>query len=714
MNPMPIATRVSRFVVLLAFVASSSAGRPASAGTTTYPYFDPNPPFETVSNWDATAGIAAGDAVILASGATYTSSNNPITNNGQLQFAVSGNTNFNNLYEFNLGMTGTGNVRVNAGWVYFTGANAYTGGTVIDQASLYGTPTSLKGNFVNQGTLGIYGDVSGTFTGNVSGDGSFYKYGTGTVTMAGSYTPSQFSTLYVEQGVLRGTTANLRGEIRMNGGTVTFNQTTSGTFDGRFFDPGQQASLGNVVKTGAADMTWTANNKSSFVGNTLQIQQGRLIGPAQSMDINGTTTISSGAEMRIDEPVGAFVYAMSTTIEGDGNVVKTGPGTVDMTQVQNDYSGDTTIAQGKIQYAVGSLPQSATTGSFGRITMSGSGSANSAGIDIYTPGQVGVESEYSGVMSGAGSVTVIGNSALLLTGNNTYTGGTYVESGRVVGTTQTMPGPITLLGDGAEICDVEYRQNTNATVSYAISGTGVLYKTGTGSLTLTGSSNLAGAVYARGGRLVVNNSMPNIARTVVEQGATLMGSGTLGSNQQFFIGLEVLDGVLSPGNSPGVLTTNDLDLSGDSTTIWELVTNTAAAGARGTSFDGINLSNGNLTIDQGADLNLVFNAVGSSVNWFNGLWDANQSWVLIDNVVQPTIQEAGVFTTINVSLDAVGGDLATLRPGAAFTTSLSNGDIVINYAAAALVPEPSSVALAITGLVGAAWFLGRRRRPRDT
>jgi len=710
---MPITTRVARFLVLLAFVASAIVGHPASAETTTYPYFDPNPPFETVSNWDATAGIGAGDTVILASGATYTSSNNPITNNGGLQFDVSANSNFNNMYEFNLGMTGTGNVRVNAGYVYLTGANTYTGGTVIDQAFLFGTPSALRGNFVNQGTLGIYGDVSGTFTGNVSGDGSFYKYGTGTATMAGSYTPSQFSTLYVEQGVLRGTTANLRGEIRINGGTVTFDQTTSGTFDGRFFDPGQAAYLGNVVKTGAADMTWTANNKSAYTGNTLQIQQGRLIGPAQSMDINGTTTISAGAEMRIDEPVGAFVYAMSTTIEGDGNVVKTGPGTVDMTQVQNDYSGDTTIAQGKIQYAVGSLPQSATTGSFGRIIMSGSGSANSAGIDIYTPGQVGVESEYSGVMSGAGSVTVIGNSALLLTGNNTYTGGTYVESGRVVGTTQTMPGPITLLGDGAEICDVEYRQNTNATVSYAISGTGVVYKTGTGSLTLTGSSNLAGAVYARGGRLVVNNSMPNIARTVVEQGATLMGSGTLGSNQQFFIGLEVLDGVLSPGNSPGVLTTNDLDLSGDSTTIWELVTNTAAAGARGTSFDGINLSNGNLTIDQGADLNLVLNAAGSSVNWFNGLWDSNQSWVLIDNVVQPTIQEAGVFTTINVSLDAVGGDLATLRPGAAFTTSLSNGDIVINYAAAALVPEPSSVALAITGLVSAAWFLGRRRRQRD-
>ncbi len=704
---MLITRRVSFTIALLATLFGGLTIRPTSAETFNYPDYFADP---QVFEWDATAGIQAGDTVILASGATYTSSNNPITNNGSLQFAVSSNTNFNNLYEFTLGMTGTGNAQVNAGWVYFTGTNAYTGGTVIDQATLFGTPSSLKGNFVNQGTLGIYGDVSGTFTGNVSGDGSFYKYGTGTVTMGGSYTPGPFSTMYVNGGVLRGTTANLRGEIRIDTATVTFDQTTSGTFDGRFFDPATPATLGNVVKTGAADMTWTANNRSTYTGNTLQIQEGRLIGPAQSMDINGTTTISAGAEMRIDEPVGAFVYQMITTIEGDGSVYKTGPGTVDMTQVDNNYSTDTTIAQGKIQYQVSSLPQSSTTGSFGRMILSGSGAANTAGIDVYTGGQVGVELDYPGLISGAGSVTVLGNSSLLLTGANTYTGGTYVEYGQVIGNTQTMPGPITLLGDGVEICDVEYRQDANATVAYAISGTGVLYKTGTGSLTLTGSSNLAGAVYARGGRLVVNNAMPNIARTVVEYGGTLMGSGTIGSNQQFFVGIEVRDGVLSPGNSPGVITTNDLDLQSASTTIWELAANTASAGARGTSFDGINLTNGNLTIANGAQLSLVFNAAGSSVNWFNGLWDSNQSWVLIDGVVNPSLADP-IFAINTGLLDSVGGDLSLLRPGFAFTTSYdsTNGDILINYTAAALVPEPSAIALAVTGLAGVALAIARRR-----
>ena len=55
---------------------------------------------------------------------------------------------------------------------------------------------------------------------------------------------------------------------------------------------------------------------------------------------------------------------------------------------------------------------------------------------------------------------------------------------------------------------------------------------------------------------------------------------------------------------------------------------------KATVFDGINLTDGNLTIGQGVSLDLVFNSAGSNVNWHNTFWDANQSWVFIDNVVK--------------------------------------------------------------------------------
>ena len=196
----------------------------------------------------------------------------------------------------------------------------------------------------------------------------------------------------------------------------------------------------------------------------------------------------------------------------------------------------------------------------------------------------------------------------------------------------------------------------------------------------------------------------------MKNGATLGGSGTVGTAQQFFIGIEVEEGTLSPGNSAGIISTNDLTMLGSQTAIeWELMTNTAAAGDRGTQYDGIDLSNGNLTIGSGAALNLVFDATGSDVNWFLPLWDQNQSWTLIDNVVNPQLQDP-IFSTVTNSVDSVGRDLATFRPGAGFTAALSGGDVVINYTAAQLVPEPTS--LAALGLGSAALLAMLRRRAR--
>jgi autotransporter-associated beta strand protein len=685
--------------------------RPAAATTTTYPYTDPNPPFETVSNWDATTGIAGGDTIVLQNNSTYSSSVNPITNSGTLE--LNAGIAFNNPYEFSLGMTGTGGVLISGGFALLTGTNSYTGGTVIDGnggGTLIATTSSLNGFVNNTGILRFQQNFNGTFSGTLIGGGQLQRFGTGTVTLSGSIA-TPFET-YNDSfgGRLVGTTDTIKGVVRNDGANLEFAQNLDGTFQGDFGQSiyGNVGDTGNVYKTGTGALTLTGNNRFTIAGQSdMFIQAGRVQGPVESLDFNGTITISAGAELRIIQNA-EINNMLQSEITGAGNVYKTGTGTADLTQPSNSLSGTTTVAQGQMWFTYNSLP--AFSGTYSDIVLSGSGPANSAGITIYTGGSVGQEMDYSGYVSGPGSLTVAGiNGGLLMTGSSNYTGGTYVEVGRVIGNTQTMPGPITLLGDGAEICDVEYRQNTNATVAYAITGTGVVYKTGTGALTLTADTNLNGAVYARGGSLVINNSMPNIALTRVEQGGVLMGSGTIGSNQQFFVGIEVVDGILSPGNSPGILTTNDLDLSSDSTTIWELTANTASAGARGTSFDGVNLTNGNLTIDTGADLSLVFNAAGSNVSWFSTFWDANQSWVLIDNVANPTLQDPNAFTNIVVSLDSVGRDIATFRPGATFTTTVSGGDLVIGYTAAALVPEPATLSLVAFGGLGC-WIAVRRRR----
>ena len=699
--------RLLSLLTLTAFIASQAA----TATTITYP--DYSNPEEPVTNWNATSGIAAGDTVILQGAATYTSSVSPIVNRGTLQFDVfqsGAGTSFNNPYEFSLNVSGSGVLQAVTGYTSLTGTNTYTGPTTIGSgAALIATSRSLPGAVTNDGFLRFQQDFSGTFAGSITGGGTLQRYGAGTLTLTG--TNATAFEIYNDAfgGRLVGNTDSLKGGIQNNGGNLEFHQTSSGTFLGTF-DPISSFATGNVYKTGAGDLTLTGNNRLQSAGQSdLFIEAGRVVGAGQSLDFNGTITISAGAEMRINEPVGGFVYQMATEIVGAGDVYKTGAGTIDMTQVLNDYDGITTVAQGRVLYSAIQMPQSVTSGSYGEIRLTGSGTGNSAGIEIITSGG---SVEYPGVISGAGSVTVTGNGTLDLTGANSYAGGTYVTTGQVRGSVASMPGPFTLDNGGAGIARVEFVQNTTATISSAISGAGEIVKSGSGRLTIgSGTSTLAGTIDVNGGTLVVNRSMPNIARTRVFGGATLAGSGTVGSAQEFFTGIEVVEGALKPGNSAGILTTNNLNMSGGQTSIeWELLTNTASAGARGTSYDGINLTGGELTIQSGATLNLVFNGAGSSVNWWNSLWDADQTWVLIDGATTFTGGSGDAFSIYTTSPDAVGGSLSALRPGASFRALHDNGDLVISYTAAVLVPEPSTYAMALAGIACGGFSMWRRRK----
>ena len=448
-----------RLVLFLATFGLVVVARVATATTFTYPDpFDPQ-----INNWNATTGISAGDTVILQNAATYSTTASPVVNSGTLQFDVaqSGNDQ-NNPYVFSLNMSGSGVVSAAAGYTYLTGTNSYTGGTlIVGGASLYAVTSALTGTVDNQGLLMFKQDSSGTFSGTILGGGALRRMGTGTVTLSGSTAPSFQITNDGFGGRLIGNTLSLQGPIENNGGSLEFSQSTSGTFNGNF----GTYDTGHVYKSGPADLTLTGNNRLTAAGQSdLTITAGRVVGQGSALDFNGTVTVGAGTQLRIDEPVGGFVYQMSTEIVGDGDVYKTGPGTIDMVQVSNDYGGLTTVAQGKVLYGLGTMPQSSTTGSFGEIRMTGSGTGNSAGISIYT-GAGGSDIDYPGLLTGAGSVTVTGNNGLVLTGSNSYTGGTYVENGRVVGTTATMPGPITLLNG-----DVEYRQNTTGSVSHALNG----------------------------------------------------------------------------------------------------------------------------------------------------------------------------------------------------------------------------------------------------
>ena len=92
-----------------------------------------------------------------------------------------------------------------------------------------------------------------------------------------------------------------------------------------------------------------------------------------------------------------------------------------------------------------------------------------------------------------------------------------------------------------------FNTTANTSVSGAISGTGGLWKNGTGTLTLTGVNTYTGNTNVEAGKLVVNGSLASSVR--------ILKNGTLGGTLSIAGNLTNL-GILAPGNSPGTVTVN--------------------------------------------------------------------------------------------------------------------------------------------------------------
>ena len=112
---------------------------------------------------------------------TTASLTGPITDNWIVQF----NQSTNGTYAGNI--SGTGGVEIsNTGIITMTGANNYTGSTLVDAGSvLMGTTTSIQGQIFDLGTVVFNQSTSGTFAGAISESGAVQISGGGTVTFTG-------------------------------------------------------------------------------------------------------------------------------------------------------------------------------------------------------------------------------------------------------------------------------------------------------------------------------------------------------------------------------------------------------------------------------------------------------------------------------------------------------------------------------------------------
>ncbi|WP_210215459.1 autotransporter-associated beta strand repeat-containing protein [Pseudoxanthobacter soli] len=358
------------------------------------------------------------------------------------------------------GATSGGLVKTGAGTLTLTGANTYTGGTTISEGTLVGNTTSLHGSIADNAALVFNQTEDGTYADAISGTGSVTKTGAGTLTLTGANTYTGGTT--ISAGTLVGDTMSLKGDIADNAALV-FNQTEDGTYAGAL------SGSGSVTKTGAGTLTFTGAN--TYTGGTT-ISAGTLVGNTDSL--HGDITNDAALKF-VQLADGTFAGAVT----GSGSVTKSGVGTLTLTGA-NTYTGGTTISAGTL---VGD-----TTSLQGNIT-------NDASL-VFNQTSNGI---FAGIVTGSGSVTKDGAGILTMTGANSYTGGTIISAGTLVGDTTNLQGEI------SNNASLVFNQTSDGTFAGAVTGSGSMTKTGTGTLTLTGTLSNTGTTTVSEGTLQIGN-----------------------------------------------------------------------------------------------------------------------------------------------------------------------------------------------------------------
>jgi autotransporter-associated beta strand protein len=369
---------------------------------------------------------------------------------------------------------------------------------------------------------------------------------------------------------------------------------------------------------------------------------------------------------------------------------------------------------------------------------------------------------YSGAISGSGLLAKLGAGDMTLTGANTYSGGTQISAGSLIGDTTSLQGAIavsggnlqfnqatsgtftdvlsgvgnffklgagdltltgtntnagswnvsagrligtsqSIRGDITNSAAVVFDQTTSGTYSGNMSGAGTLTKLGAGSAILGGSNSYTGATTVSGGSLVINGSLASSAVTV-ENLATLGGSGTIGSLVTVLSG-----GTISPGNSPGLLTVSSLDLQANSTTVMEIVGVGSAAGTAGTDYDNLTISTAS-ALTYGGTLDLDF---ANTASFADGTTFSLFTFTGSPTGTFSSVVSSGSGSYASLNFTGLGGVWTALLGSQTLTFSELSGLLRFEPRGRA-VPEidPSSFGSALTLLIGSLGLLERRARRR--
>ncbi len=333
-------------------------------------------------------------------------------------------------------------------------------------------------------TLTVNATATGTYAGNLT-DGNvtstlaLVKASTGNLILTGG-TNTYTGGTTVSGGTLTGNTASLQGAIT-NNAAVVFDQSANGTY------AGAMTGSGTLTKQNAGVLTLTGAN--AYTGGTT-VTAGTLLGTTDSLKGN----ITNNAALVFDQTANG-TYAGN--LAGNGTVTKQNTGTVTLTGT-NTYTGTLVAAGGTLQVGSATAIPAGST-----LTVGATGGSTPATFDV-NGNSVTVAALNSGTTTGLKTLLNNGASPATLTVNATSVASTFAGS----------------LQNGAGVLG--------------------LTKSGSRTLTLTGSNAFSGPTIINGGILQANafKALAGSAAITVNSGGTLeaaaagsvSGTGTITVN----------------------------------------------------------------------------------------------------------------------------------------------------------------------------------------
>ena len=563
---------------------------------------------------DSNTAVTLGNAATLNGNLTVVGSNALALNgviggtgglikNGAANLTLGGNNAF------------LGPVALNAGGLILASNSALGSGTLNAAAGTSvdaSTAVSLN-NAVNlAGNLGIGGTADLTLAGTVNGAGSLTKNGAANLTLSGNN--------------------NFLGGIALNAGTLTAGSNSA-------------LGLGNLTVAGASALD---SSSAVSLGNNVVLNA--------NLSNSGSNNLS-----------------LAGVVSGAGGLIKNGASNLTLNGI-NTYTGGTTLNAGTLTLGTG-----AALGS-GALTVAGASSLDSS-APLVLANNVNLNANLSlagnnnltlgGVIAGAGTLTKNGLADVTLSGNNTFSGTFDVLSGSLTTLSANALGNnasvnlaggaalnlgasgslASLTGSGTALVGTGNTlslggNNVSSTFAGVLSGDGGLSKLGTGTLTLSGISDLTGDTNVNAGTLQVNGSLAS-GNVLVNNGGTLGGSGTLTG------AVTVADGGHLAGATGSTLSVDSLVFNGNSN--FDVGLGAPVVGG-GTAL--VNVG-GNLTLDgtlNVSDIGGFGSGVYRLINYTGGLTDNGLLIGTVPGSVTPgdlTLQTA-LANQINLLVTAPG------------------------------------------------------------